>query len=175
MEKGVRHLTGRWEFPCHCAWSVKGFGWINVLLGPSLPGTYSQITRGRKNAMICSQSGFIFSRKINRLSSGQELLDKRKWEGSLFLRSYSFMGSNPFGSRGADDLSRSDSLGLKNGNGAVNLYLQLSAVNLLMNTVLGLHTSIYHKPFLIITFGPHVSWKQTVRCKSKVLKWYILM
>lgn len=94
---------------------------------------------------------------------------------SLFLRSYSFMGSNPFGSRGADDLSRSDSLGLKNGNGAVNLYLQLSAVNLLMNTVLGLHTSIYHRSFLIITFGPHVSWKQTVRCKSKVLKWYILM
>ena len=78
MEKGVRELTGRWQFPCHHAWSVKGFGWINILLSPSLPSTYSQITRGRKNTMICSQSRFIFSSKINRLISGQELLDNRK-------------------------------------------------------------------------------------------------
>lgn len=44
----------------------------------SLPGIYSPVTRGRKNT-ICSQR-FIFSSKINRLNSGQELLVNRKQE-----------------------------------------------------------------------------------------------
>lgn len=59
---------------------------MNIWLSPSFPSTYSQITSGRKNRMICSQSTFIFSLKINRFGSGQELLGTGSKRETLFLR-----------------------------------------------------------------------------------------
>ena len=62
---GVKRRTGRWgDPPPHCQ---------------SLPSWHMlSSSKAEENTMICSQSGFIFSSQINRLSSGQELLGNRK-------------------------------------------------------------------------------------------------
>lgn len=77
-EKGGVRITGRWGVSAHRP--GEGKVWANILLSPSLPGTYCQIITGTENTMFCFQSRSIFSPKIDRPGSGQELLDSGEQE-----------------------------------------------------------------------------------------------